>query len=197
MRLRCSGGDSIPTVLTRQEETPMAKTRKKRAAPGRRAPAARAEGARAAHRAQHGQPGALRRLERPAGRVRVRRERHGGDREVGGMKSTVLLTKKGTRANVLAAIRDAAKQLKTGDSVLPHLLRPRRPGARRDRRRRRQAGRDLVPVRRPAHRRRAVLRTEPLRRRCARARAFRQLPQRHRDARAAAEPRRPATDARR
>ena len=32
-----------------------------------------------------------------------------------GMKSTVLLTKKGTRANTLAAIRSAAKQLATGD----------------------------------------------------------------------------------
>ena len=32
-----------------------------------------------------------------------------------GMKSTVLLTRKGTRANALAAIRSAAKQLKAGD----------------------------------------------------------------------------------
>jgi hypothetical protein len=32
-----------------------------------------------------------------------------------GMKGTVLLTKKATRANALAGIRDAAKQLKTGD----------------------------------------------------------------------------------
>ncbi|RFC40931.1 MAG: Caspase domain-containing protein [Candidatus Nitrotoga sp. CP45] len=32
-----------------------------------------------------------------------------------GMKSTVLLTKKGTRANMLAALRSAAKQLEAGD----------------------------------------------------------------------------------
>jgi hypothetical protein len=32
-----------------------------------------------------------------------------------GMKTTLLLTKRGTRANALAAIRDAAKQLKAGD----------------------------------------------------------------------------------
>ena len=32
-----------------------------------------------------------------------------------GMKSTVLLTRKGTRANALAAIRAASKQLKAGD----------------------------------------------------------------------------------
>ena len=32
-----------------------------------------------------------------------------------GMKSTVLLTRKGTRANALAAIRSAAKQLRPGD----------------------------------------------------------------------------------
>src|SRR5215216_1700219 len=32
-----------------------------------------------------------------------------------GMKTTLLLTKRGTRPNTLAAIRDAAKKLKAGD----------------------------------------------------------------------------------
>ena len=32
-----------------------------------------------------------------------------------GMKSTILLTQRGTRANVLGCIRKAVKQLKTGD----------------------------------------------------------------------------------
>src|SRR5262245_65802308 len=35
--------------------------------------------------------------------------------KAGGMKPTVLLTKKATRANALAAVRSAAKQLKSGD----------------------------------------------------------------------------------
>ena len=103
-----------------------------------------------------------------------------------GMKPTVLLTKKATRANVLAAMRGAAKALEGGRPVLPQLLRPRRPGPRRHRRRGRQAGRDLVPLRRPADRRRALLRAEPVRRRRAHPRALRQLPQRHGDARGAA-----------
>jgi hypothetical protein len=35
-----------------------------------------------------------------------------------GMKSTILLTKKATRANVLSGMRDAAKALKAGDFFL-------------------------------------------------------------------------------
>ena len=102
-----------------------------------------------------------------------------------GMRPTVLLTKKATRATVLAALRSAAKALQRRRPVLPHLFGPRRPGARRQRRRARQARRDLVPVRRPADRRRALLRAQPLRRRRAHPGAVRQLPQRHR------HPRRP------
>ena len=99
------------------------------------------------------------------------------------MKPTILLTKKATRKAALAAMRAAAKALGVRRSLLPHLLGPRRSGGRRDGRGRRQARRDLVPVRRRADRRRALPGAQPLRGRRPRARALGQLPQRNGDSR--------------
>ena len=101
------------------------------------------------------------------------------------MQSTVLLTKKATRKAALAAMRAAAKTLRVRRSLLSHLLGPRRSGGRRHGGGGRQAGRDLVPLRRRADRRRALPGAQPLRGRGSRARALGQLPQRNGDARQA------------
>jgi hypothetical protein len=60
-----------------------------------------------------------------------------------GMKSTLLLTKKATRAKVLAAVRSASRMLR---SVICFLLRTWRSDSRCDRRRGGQTRRNLVPV---------------------------------------------------
>ena len=57
-----------------------------------------------------------------------------------GIKASVLLTKKGTRAKTLAGIRAAAKSLRAGDCLLPHVLGAWRTSARRHWRRSGQAG---------------------------------------------------------
>ena len=137
----------------------------------------------AAHRPERRQRRSLRRLGRAARRVRVRRQRHGGARQAAGHQADRPADQEGDargRARGDAQRRPDARQRRP---VLPHLLRPRRPGARRQRRRGRQEGRDLVPLRRPADRRRALRRARPVRRRRAHPRPVRQLPQRHRDAR--------------
>jgi hypothetical protein len=96
----------------------MAKTRKKSAAPGRRASAARSRGlglhiglnsVDPAHYA--GWSGPLAACEFDAKDMAALAKK-------AGITSTTLLTRKGTRASVLAGIRAAAKQLKKGDFFL-------------------------------------------------------------------------------
>ena len=99
------------------------------------------------------------------------------------MKPTVLLTKNATRAKCWRPCARAAKALQAGDFFF--LTYSGHGGQVPDvqRRRGRQAGRDLVPVRRPVDRRRALPRAQPLRSRRAHPGAVRQLPQRQRGAR--------------
>jgi len=59
----------------------------------------------------------------------------GGRRESEGHASTMLLTKKSARANVLTGMRGAAKALSSGDLFLSNLLGPWRARARYQRRR--------------------------------------------------------------
>ena len=69
-----------------------------------------------------------------------------------GFKTTKLLTKAGTRNKALAAVKSAATALSSGNVLLPHVLRSRRATPRPERRRGRQSGRDVVPLRRRASR---------------------------------------------
>ena len=95
------------------------------------------------------------------------------------MKPTVLLTKQRHPGQDDRRDERCRQGPQERRPLLPDLLRPWRPGARRHRRGDRQAGRDLVPLRQPADRRRAVFRAGEVRLRRAHPGAVGQLPQRH------------------
>ena len=102
-----------------------------------------------------------------------------------GLTPTTLLTRKATRARVLAGIPQGVKVAGERRPVPAHLLGPRWPGARRHRRRARQVRRDLVPLGWRAAGRRAVSRAREVPAGRPRAGAVGQLSQRHGDSRRA------------
>ena len=69
-----------------------------------------------------------------------------------GFKTTKLLTKAGTRNEGARRRQVCRDRAQFGGRLLPHLLRSRRATPRPERRRGRQSGRDVVPLRRRASR---------------------------------------------